>query len=89
MSFDPLEQYNKLKPLLEKRAELYNKLERSLKLRSFCVDAFDYGSCSTYVIGSPSGGYRFVLKRGNGVETSWPIDQVPSDLLPDNFRRGR
>lgn len=73
----------KLEEIGEKMREaerLRGKLARSLEIQELWPAAFEHGSVTSTVIGSPSRGYEYRVTRGDGSTCSWPIDSVPDRL---------
>ena len=72
--------------ILEKNKEttsLLVKLDKSIALKKFMPDAFDFGPCKVQVIANAfmqSPKIRFIL--GNGEIRVFPSNEVPEDVKP-------
>ena len=75
------ENYAHLRELEEKRSHLMQKLEISMKLMEFYPDAFVSGATKLSIHGSTSTGFFFKVERGDGVVTTWPVRDVPEEVL--------
>ena len=72
--------------ILEKTKEttsLLVKLDKSIALKRFMPDAFDFGPCKVQVIANSfmqNPKIRFIL--GNGEMREFPLNEVPEDVKP-------
>ena len=78
-----------LQELRDQQSKLLDELARSVALKEFIPDAFDYGACKSYVIGNEfqPRDMRFVVELNNGESREFPVTEVPGTLLPDAVRR--
>jgi hypothetical protein len=74
---------DKLAHLDELRAQvdtLHHDLKRSLAIQSIWPDAFDHGSCTSYVVGNPRNQLTFCLTMANNETREKPLEEVPTIL---------
>jgi hypothetical protein len=67
----------------EKVSKLLGQLDKSIALKEFMPDAFNFGPCKVQIIANAfmqNPKIRFIL--GNGEVRVFPLNEVPSNVKP-------
>lgn len=80
-----------LADLVLKKHALLLDLRKALIMQKWQPDAFAHGSCKLSFVGAttaPLKTWRAELHLGNGETRSFPLNEVPTELLDDDIRKG-